>query len=73
MPGPDAAHWVSCKNSLDASQQMRSEPIDWLKTNAMLHCKMMRSSKGGFMFVIPLVFLVGTLALTLMIAFDTNA
>lgn len=39
----------------------------------MLRCKMMRSNKRGFMFVIPLVFLVGTLALTLMIAFDTNA
>lgn len=41
----------------------------------MLCCiaKYCDATKEVFMFVIPLVFLVGTLALTLMLAFDKNA
>lgn len=39
----------------------------------MLRCKMMRSNKGGTMEIIYTAFLIGTVAMTLMIALDSHS
>jgi hypothetical protein len=54
-----------------ASQQSVSEAIDLIRLNAILHCTILQSSKGGFMEIIYGAFLIGTLAITLMFTFDS--
>lgn len=47
------------------------EAIDLIRLNAILHCTILQSSKGGFMEIIYGAFLIGTLAITLMFALDS--
>ena len=56
----------------DAPQQLALEVIDATGINVMLRRKMMQSNKGGAMEIIYTAFLIGTVAMTLMIAIDQN-
>lgn len=47
------------------------EVIDFSYLNVIVHCKMMRSSKGGSMEIIYTAFLIGTIAITLMFTLDS--
>jgi hypothetical protein len=54
-----------------ASQQSAAEAVDLNRLNAILHCTILQSSKGGFMEIIYGAFLIGTLAITVMFALDS--